>query len=237
MAGAGSAYNLHMKTTQNKVKIGNYVEERALIETAPTACVPVRYRPAAVLPRESWVACCRCLPTVLRAPPPVHGCSCRYRSHCPLGQAHHGREPTVARVLGMGPWHDLAALTCVAVQIGVVGCGCQWQISALVHQDAKAGPPRHQAFRCASCSGRRIPVQGWNEQCCTCPVVAPCWEPDAYTTCTRDDFVQVATHKERKIGPPIFIPALHHVKPGIVRVAQSMGARWADQFPFNMCQV
>lgn len=99
MAGAGSAYNLHMKTTQNKVKIGNYVEERALIETAPTACVP--------------------------------------------------------------SWSDVDAN----------GKPVRWS--------NKMQKPDHHDTKL---------------------LVAPCWEPDEYTTCTRDDFVQVATHKERKIG-------------------------------------
>eukprot|EP01048_Picozoa_sp_COSAG05_P006181 COSAG05_NODE_390_length_10436_cov_15.721196_3_plen_68_part_00 len=66
---SGSAYNLHNKTTQNKVKIGNYVEERALIETAPAACVPVRRAAAGILsPFPLWP------PTRLR---PV---SARYRA-------------------------------------------------------------------------------------------------------------------------------------------------------------
>ena len=41
MAQAGSAYNTHNRHQENHVKIGNWVEERALIETAPKMCVPV----------------------------------------------------------------------------------------------------------------------------------------------------------------------------------------------------
>ena len=41
MAQAGSAYNTHNRHKENHVKIGNWVEERALIETAPKMCVPV----------------------------------------------------------------------------------------------------------------------------------------------------------------------------------------------------
>ena len=40
MAQAGSAYNTHNRHQENHVKIGNWVEERALIETAPKMCVP-----------------------------------------------------------------------------------------------------------------------------------------------------------------------------------------------------
>ena len=42
MAQAGSAYNLHERHKENHVKIGNWVEERALIESAPGMCIPVR---------------------------------------------------------------------------------------------------------------------------------------------------------------------------------------------------
>ena len=49
MAQAGSAYNLHERHKQNHVKIGNWVEERALIESAPGMCVPVRNGHAALL--------------------------------------------------------------------------------------------------------------------------------------------------------------------------------------------
>ena len=42
MAQHGSAYNTHNRHKENHVKIGNWVEERALIETAPAMCVPVR---------------------------------------------------------------------------------------------------------------------------------------------------------------------------------------------------
>jgi hypothetical protein len=42
MAQHGSAYNTHNRHKDNHVKIGNWVEERALIETAPAMCVPVR---------------------------------------------------------------------------------------------------------------------------------------------------------------------------------------------------
>ena len=41
MAQAGSAYNTHNRHQENHVKIGNWVEERALIETAPKMCVLV----------------------------------------------------------------------------------------------------------------------------------------------------------------------------------------------------
>ena len=44
MAQAGSAYNLHERHKENHVKIGNWVEERALIESAPGMCIPVRQR-------------------------------------------------------------------------------------------------------------------------------------------------------------------------------------------------
>ena len=44
MAQAGSAYNTHNRHKENHVKIGNWVEERALIETAPKMCVPVSKR-------------------------------------------------------------------------------------------------------------------------------------------------------------------------------------------------
>jgi hypothetical protein len=37
---AASGYNLHQRHTTNKVKIGNWVEERALIEMAPKMCIP-----------------------------------------------------------------------------------------------------------------------------------------------------------------------------------------------------
>jgi hypothetical protein len=49
MAQAGSAYNLHERHKQNHVKIGNWVEERALIESAPGMCVPVRNGRSALL--------------------------------------------------------------------------------------------------------------------------------------------------------------------------------------------
>ena len=55
MAQAGSAYNTHNRHQENHVKIGNWVEERALIETAPKMCVPVSsLEPGCPLSPSGW---------------------------------------------------------------------------------------------------------------------------------------------------------------------------------------
>ena len=99
MAQAGSAYNLHERHKENHVKIGNWVEERALIESAPGMCIPVRQRRLSLIfsPAQDHDG------RRLRAP------SCSGRT--PLGRFARGGAPY--RAVGVGPLLRLLLLRLV----------------------------------------------------------------------------------------------------------------------------